>query len=146
MHCLKAARRRPILLFTSFMMWTSALTIAVLGASSSGNAYVILALLFVSVAGFGGGVGVICWLLLGELCPVKVRGITAGIGVIFGYLGNFVAFNVMNCFLGNFTQAFWIFFAFQVCFTAVVFWCLPETKGLNATQLSSMTNKTMESS
>ena len=79
---------------------------------------------------FGFGVGTVPWLLLGELCPVKVKGLTSGVvacscfGTVFilvklfplmietvGQHGCYAIFALVSIILGVFTQV-----------------CVPETR------------------
>jgi SP family arabinose:H+ symporter-like MFS transporter len=91
----------------------------------------ILAGVMVFVAGHAVGNGVICWVILSEIFPTKVRGRAMSVATtslwIFAFLGNLV-FPVMQKAIGN-HGAFWVFAFMALVNMLFVLFMVPETKG-----------------
>jgi SP family arabinose:H+ symporter-like MFS transporter len=91
----------------------------------------ILAGVMVFVAGHAVGNGVICWVILSEIFPTKVRGRAMSVATtslwIFAFLGNLV-FPVMQKAIGN-HGAFWVFAFMALVNVLFVLFMVPETKG-----------------
>jgi len=83
------------------------------------------------VAGHAVGNGVVCWVILSEIFPTKVRGRAMSIATtslwVFAFLGNLV-FPVMQNAVGN-HGAFWLFGGMALVNVLFVFYKVPETKG-----------------
>jgi SP family arabinose:H+ symporter-like MFS transporter len=83
------------------------------------------------VAGHAVGNGVVCWVILSEIFPTKVRGRAMSIATtslwVFAFLGNLV-FPVMQKAVGN-HGTFWLFGGMALVNVLFVFWRVPETKG-----------------
>ncbi len=83
------------------------------------------------VAGHAFGNGVICWVILSEIFPTKVRGRAMSIATtslwVFAFLGNLL-FPVMQKSLGN-AGSFWVFAFMAVVDLFFVLYLVPETKG-----------------
>jgi SP family arabinose:H+ symporter-like MFS transporter len=83
------------------------------------------------VAGHAVGNGVVCWVILSEIFPTKVRGRAMSIATtslwVFAFLGNLV-FPVMQKAIGN-HGAFWVFTFMAVVNVFFVLFLVPETKG-----------------
>lgn len=77
------------------------------------------------------GNGVVCWVIVSEIFPTKVRGRAMSIATtslwVFAFLGNLV-FPVMQKSIGN-HGAFWVFSFMALVNVAFVFFIVPETKG-----------------
>ncbi len=72
---LRKAKRRTLLTITALIMTAAAFGIGLLLmlAEEKVAKFGSVALLVIFTGAFGGGVGVIPWLLCGELCPIKVK-------------------------------------------------------------------------
>jgi len=85
------------------------------------------------VAGHAVGNGVVCWVILSEIFPTKVRGRAMSIATtslwIFAFLGNLV-FPVMQQKVGN-HGAFGLFACMALVNVIFVIFFVPETKGLS---------------
>ncbi len=83
------------------------------------------------VAGHAVGNGVVCWVILSEIFPTKVRGRAMSVATtslwVFAFLGNLV-FPVMQKAVGN-PGTFWIFGFMALVNIVFVFFRVPETKG-----------------
>ena len=83
------------------------------------------------VAGHAVGNGVVCWVILSEIFPTKVRGRAMSVATtslwVFAFLGNLV-FPVMQKGLGN-HGAFWVFAFMTLVNVVFVLFLVPETKG-----------------
>ena len=83
------------------------------------------------VAGHAVGNGVVCWVILSEIFPTKVRGRAMSVATtslwVFAFLGNLV-FPAMQKGLGN-HGAFWAFAFMALVNVFFVLFLVPETKG-----------------
>ncbi len=83
------------------------------------------------VAGHAVGNGVICWVILSEIFPTKVRGRAMSVATtslwVFAFLGNLV-FPMMQKAIGN-HGAFWVFAFMALVNVFFVLFLVPETKG-----------------
>jgi hypothetical protein len=91
----------------------------------------ILAGVMAFVAGHAVGNGVVCWVILSEIFPTKVRGRAMSVATtslwIFAFLGNLV-FPVMQKATGN-HGVFWIFSGMALVNVFFVIFMVPETTG-----------------
>ncbi len=83
------------------------------------------------VAGHAVGNGAVCWVVVSEIFPTKVRGRAMSVAItslwVFAYLGNQL-FPVMQQWLGN-AGTFWCFSAAALANLFYVLILVPETKG-----------------
>ena len=83
------------------------------------------------VAGHAFGNGVICWVILSEIFPTKVRGRAMSVATtslwVFAFLGNLL-FPIMQKSLGT-AGSFWVFAFMAVVDFFFVLYLVPETKG-----------------
>lgn len=90
------------------------------------------------VAGHAIGNGAVCWVIISEIFPTKVRGIAMSIATtaiwIFAYLAN-QFFPVMQKFLGS-DGTFFCFAIMAAINFGFVFWFVPETKGYSLEEIS----------
>jgi SP family arabinose:H+ symporter-like MFS transporter len=90
------------------------------------------------VAGHAIGNGAVCWVIISEIFPTKVRGAAMSIATtaiwIFAYLAN-QFFPVMQSHLGS-HGTFFIFSAMAVVNFIFVLLLVPETKGYSLEQIS----------
>ena len=89
---------------------------------------------------YGLGVGTIPWLLLGELCPARVKGVSSGLAVFVAYLTIFLVVKLFPWLTAAAGRAvtYWIFAV--VCALTGLFTvgCLPETKGKSLGEIQDM--------
>lgn len=132
----KAGRKTLLLLGTSVQ--TAALVCVaswyLAGQSGAGIPVAIMAF----VAGHAIGNGAVCWVIISEIFPTKVRGIAMSIATtaiwIFAYFAN-QFFPVMQKYLGSDGT----FFGFAIMAATnffFVFWLVPETKGYSLEEIS----------
>lgn len=96
---------------------------------------IILYILF-----FGLGVGTVPWLLLGELCPVKVKGITSGVVACAAFGTVFILVKLFPLMLQVLGQHGTYFFFAMVC-VAMAFFTqvfVPETSGKSIAELQNL--------
>lgn len=95
------------------------------------------------VAGHAVGNGVICWVILSEIFPTKVRGRAMSVATtslwVFAFLGNLV-FPVLQKAVGN-HGTFWLFGFMALVNLVFVFWRVPETKGYSLEAIGKMFKK-----
>ena len=100
------------------------------------------------VAGHAVGNGVVCWVILSEIFPTKVRGRAMSIATtslwVFAFLGNLV-FPVMQKTIGN-HGSFWAFTFMAVVNLFFVLFLVPETKGHSLENIEKLFLKKRESS
>ena len=91
----------------------------------------VLAGVMVFVAGHAFGNGAVCWVIISEIFPTKVRGRAMSVATtslwVFAFIGNQV-FPLMQKHLGN-AGAFWCFAAMALVNFSYVLRRVPETKG-----------------
>ncbi|XP_060107433.1 solute carrier family 2, facilitated glucose transporter member 6 [Heteronotia binoei] len=91
------------------------------------------------IVGYAMGWGPITWLMMGEVLPLKARGVVSGLCVLVSWL---TAFALTKAFL-PITQSFGLevpFFFFSIiCFMNLIFtkWLIPETKGRSLERIES---------
>ena len=92
------------------------------------------------VAGHAIGNGAVCWVIISEIFPTKVRGAAMSIATtaiwIFAYLAN-QFFPVMQRHLGSY-GTFWLFASMAAIDFVFVFFFVPETKGYSLEEISRM--------
>ncbi len=90
------------------------------------------------VAGHAIGNGAVCWVIISEIFPTKVRGAAMSIATtaiwIFAYLAN-QFFPVMQKHLGS-HGTFWVFASMAALNFAFVLFFVPETKGYSLEEIS----------
>jgi len=103
-----------------------------------GNGHLLVLFVMTFVIGHAFGNGVVCWGIISEIYPAKIRGRAMSIATttlwIFSYLGNQL-FPVMMKRLGA-DGTFWSF-AGAALFSMICFWIfVPETKGRSLEQIT----------
>jgi sugar porter (SP) family MFS transporter len=132
----KAGRRTLILFGTC----TQALALAIVGCLylMRGTGRGILVGIMAFVAGHAIGNGAVCWVIISEIFPTKVRGAAMSIATtaiwIFAYLAN-QFFPVMQSHLGS-NGTFFIFSAMAAVNFIFVLLLVPETKGYSLEEIS----------
>jgi SP family arabinose:H+ symporter-like MFS transporter len=124
------AGRRTLILAGTTLQFAAFATVGWL-YWSHGAPLGVLAGVMAFVAGHAFGNGAVCWVIISEIFPTKVRGRAMSIATtslwVFAYLGNQV-FPLMQKHLGN-AGAFWIFAMMALVNFFYVFRWVPETKG-----------------
>jgi MFS transporter, SP family, arabinose:H+ symporter len=131
------AGRRTLILFGTSMQ---ALALAIVGylylAGARGRG--VLAGIMAFVAGHAVGNGAVCWVIISEIFPTKVRGAAMSIATtaiwIFAYLAN-QFFPVMQSHLGS-PGTFLIFSGMAALDFMFVLLLVPETKGYSLEEIS----------
>jgi MFS transporter, SP family, arabinose:H+ symporter len=138
----KAGRR------TLLLTGTCVQTVAFIGVGLlywvGGHTVGILAGVMLFVLGHAVGNGAICWVIISEIFPTKVRGRAMSIAVtslwVFAFLGNLV-FPILQRSLGN-HGVFWTFAFMALVNVFFVLFLVPETRGRSLEQIEEMWVKT----
>ena len=132
----KAGRRTLILLGTSVQAVSLAIVGSLYLAAGAGDG--ILAGIMAFVAGHAVGNGAVCWVIISEIFPTKVRGTAMSIATtaiwIFAYLAD-QFFPIMQSHLGS-HGTFFVFSAMAAINFVFVFLLVPETKGYSLEEIS----------
>jgi SP family arabinose:H+ symporter-like MFS transporter len=132
----KAGRKTLILLGTSVQTVALA-SVACLYLTKEAGAGVLVGIM-AFVAGHAIGNGAVCWVIISEIFPTKVRGIAMSIATtalwIFAYLAN-QFFPIMQKYLGG-DGTFFFFAAMAAMNFVFVFAFVPETKGYSLEEIS----------
>lgn len=133
--------RRTILLFGSIVMTISIGILSVLNFTISVSAAAVPTMILIGIYIFGFAVswGPICWLMIGEIFPLNVRGVGNSIGSAANWIGNFIVSQFFLALLTMFGNnvggpfAVFTFFAFISIF--FVIYVVPETRGKTLEQI-----------
>jgi SP family arabinose:H+ symporter-like MFS transporter len=132
----RAGRKTLILAGTALQFISFALVGWCYHISGSGLAILILVMAF--VAGHAFGNGAVCWVIISEIYPTKVRGRGMSIATtalwLVGYLGNQL-FPIMQKNLGS-DGTFWCFSAGALLTIILVGVLVPETKGRSLEEIT----------
>jgi SP family arabinose:H+ symporter-like MFS transporter len=128
--------RKTLLVFGTLMQFISFAAVARL-YQTHGNSTWVLAFVMIFVAAHAIGNGAVCWVVISEIFPTKVRGRAMSIATtslwLVAYFGNLV-YPTMQRILGH-SGTFWFFSAAALAnLLFVVFW-VPETKGRSLEQI-----------
>jgi MFS transporter, SP family, arabinose:H+ symporter len=103
-----------------------------------GSGMAVLLFVMTFVAGHAFGNGVVCWVIISEIYPTKVRGRAMSIATtalwLVGYFGN-QTFPLMQKYLGNDRTFWWFSFAALANFLCVLRF-VPETKGRSLEEIT----------
>ena len=127
--------RRTILLFGSVVMATSIIILSFLNFTLSVKAAAVPTMILIAIYIFGFAVswGPICWLMIGEIFPLNVRGIGNSIGSAANWIGNFIVSQfflvLLNAFHNNVGGPFAVFGFFAIVSIFFVLYAVPETRG-----------------
>ena len=126
----KFGRKRLLSVGTAIMIVALAI-LTILFKSGSNNIVLITAFLLIYVAGFSIGMGSVTWVILGEIFPIKVKGIAISISMAAYWIANFLVAQFIPIFSAKWGMGtvFGIFCVLSV--VALIFYIkvLPETKG-----------------
>lgn len=127
--------RRTILLFGSIVMAISIGILSVLNFTLSVQNAAIPTMILIAIYIFGFSVswGPICWLMLGEIFPLNVRGVGNSIGSAANWIGNFIVSQfflvLLSMFHNNVGGPFAVFTFFAILSIFFVIYMVPETRG-----------------
>ncbi len=131
------AGRRTLILWGTALQTSALVTVACLYLLK-GSGTGILVGIMAFVAGHAIGNGAVCWVIISEIFPTKVRGAAMSIATtaiwIFAYLAN-QFFPIMQRGLGT-AGAFFVFSSFALANFAFVLVVVPETKGYSLEDIS----------
>lgn len=134
--------RRTLILFGTAFQFMSFLEVGFLYRAHAGS-WSILACVMLFVAAHAVGNGAVCWVIISEIFPTKLRGRAMSIATtslwVFAYLGNQV-FPVMQSRLGS-AGTFWCFSCAALLNFAFVAWFVPELKNRPLEQIEVYWNK-----
>lgn len=140
--------RRTILLFGSIVMALAIGTLSVLNFTLSVQSAAIPTMILIAVYIFGFAVswGPICWLMIGEIFPLNVRGVGNSIGSAANWIGNFIVSQfflvLLSIFHNNVGGPFAVFTFFAIVSIFFVIYMVPETRGKTLEQIEmEMRNK-----
>jgi MFS transporter, SP family, arabinose:H+ symporter len=130
------AGRKTLILFGTLMQFVSFAAVGWL-YYTHGSGLAILVFVMVFAAAHAIGNGAVCWVIISEIFPTKVRGRAMSIATmslwLVAYVGNLI-FPLMQKHLGD-SGTFWCFSgAALVNLIFVLFW-VPETKGRSLEQI-----------
>lgn len=132
----KAGRRTLILFGTGLQTISLALVGCLYLVASAGNG--ILGGIMAFVAGHAVGNGAVCWVIISEIFPTKVRGTAMSIATTAIWIFAFLAdqfFPVMQSHLGS-HGTFFVFSAMAAINFVFVWLLVPETKGYSLEEIS----------
>lgn len=127
--------RRTILLFGSIVMAVSIGVLSILNFTISVKAAAVPTMILIAIYIFGFAVswGPICWLMIGEIFPLNVRGVGNSIGSAANWIGNFIVSQfflvLLTTFHNNVGGPFAVFTFFAVVSIFFVIYMVPETRG-----------------
>ena len=129
------------LIITIFVMTTVKLVLSIVLAVvtgvhgtkdiSNGNAIVVLVLLSLYTASFGGSWGSLTWLIPSEIFPLKIRSTGQSIAIAVQFVTIFIVSQTFLTMLCHFKFGAFVFYAgWIVVMTIFIIFFLPETKGI----------------
>lgn len=129
--------RKSLLIFGSIEMAISFIIIIILtlalGVHSMGSAIVTMIFIALFIIGFAVSWGPICWIMISEIFPLKVRGLGTSIGSAANWIGDFIVSQfftiLLVAFHNNIAGPFAIFCAFSILSIFFVKYMVPETRG-----------------
>ena len=131
--------RKTLILFGTFMQFISFAAVGWL-YHAHGNGLGILVFVMVFVAAHAIGNGAVCWVIISEIFPTKIRGRAMSIATtslwLVAYIGNLI-FPLMQKHLGN-NGTFWCFSAAALVNLLYVLFWVPETKGRSLEQIEKL--------
>ncbi|AWW98949.1 sugar porter family MFS transporter [Oenococcus oeni] len=133
--------RRTILLFGSIVMSVSIGILSVLNFTLSVKQAAIPTMILIAIYIFGFAVswGPICWLMIGEIFPLNIRGVGTSIGSAANWIANFIVSQFFLVLLATFHDnvggPFAIFTFFAILSIFFVIYLVPETRGKSLEQI-----------
>lgn len=129
--------RKSLLIFGSIEMALSFIILIILnltlGVHSMGSAIATMIFIALFIIGFAVSWGPICWIMISEIFPLKVRGLGTSIGSAANWIGDFIVSQFFTILLvgfhNNIAGPFAIFCAFAILSIFFVKYMVPETRG-----------------
>ena len=129
--------RKSLLIFGSIEMAISFIILIILnltlGVHSMGSAIATMIFIALFIIGFAVSWGPICWIMISEIFPLKVRGLGTSIGSAANWIGDFIVSQfftiLLVAFHNNIAGPFAIFCAFAILSIFFVKYMVPETRG-----------------
>ncbi|CAI9091996.1 OLC1v1027124C1 [Oldenlandia corymbosa var. corymbosa] len=142
--------RRSLLIYGGFCMFIMQNIVGAIMAAKLGDhgglskvdAFVVLMLICLYVAGFGLSWGPLGWLIPSEIFPLQIRSAGQSITVAVNFLFTFIVGQTFLTMLCHFKYGLFFFFGGWVALmTAFVYLLLPETKNLPIEQMNKVWRK-----
>jgi SP family galactose:H+ symporter-like MFS transporter len=133
--------RKTILLFGSIVMALSIGILSILNFTLKVQDAAVPTMILIGIYIFGFAVswGPICWLMIGEIFPLNVRGVGTSIGSAANWIGNFIVsqffLELLHVFNNNVGGPFAVFTFFAVVSIFFVIFMVPETRGKTLEQI-----------
>ncbi|PAK84235.1 sugar porter family MFS transporter [Lentilactobacillus parakefiri] len=133
--------RRTILLFGSIVMALSIGILSILNFTLKVQDAAVPTMILIGIYIFGFAVswGPICWLMIGEIFPLNVRGVGTSIGSAANWIGNFIVsqffLELLHMFRNNVGGPFAVFAFFAIVSIFFVIYMVPETRGKTLEQI-----------
>lgn len=127
--------RRTILLFGSIVMTISIGILSVLNFTLSVKQAAVPTMILIAIYIFGFAVswGPICWLMIGEIFPLNIRGVGTSIGSAANWIANFIVSQfflvLLTAFHNNVGGPFAIFTFFAILSIFFVIYLVPLERG-----------------
>lgn len=145
--------RKTILLFGSIVMALSIGILSILNFTLQVQDAAVPTMILIGIYIFGFAVswGPICWLMIGEIFPLNVRGVGTSIGSAANWIGNFIVsqffLELLHVFNNNVGGPFAVFTFFAVVSIFFVIFMVPETRGKSLEEIEmEMRHKAAEKS
>ncbi len=107
---------------------------------SRGHGLAILLFFLIFVAAHAAGNGAVCWVIISEIFPTKVRGRAMSVATtslfLVAYIGNYYYPKMQEHF--GYSGTFWCFSAAALVNLLYVLFRVPETKGRSLEQIEKM--------
>lgn len=135
--------RKTWLIFGSIVMSIAFAVIIILnltlGTSNMISAVITMIFIAIFIIGFAVSWGPICWIMISEIFPLKVRGVGTSVGSAANWIGDFIVSQFFTMILAashnNIAVPFLIFFAFALLSILFVKKLVPETRGRSLEQI-----------
>lgn len=145
--------RKTILLFGSIVMALSIGILSILNFTLQVQDAAVPTMILIGIYIFGFAVswGPICWLMIGEIFPLNVRGVGTSIGSAANWIRNFIVsqffLELLHVFNNNVGGPFAVFTFFAVVSIFFVIFMVPETRGKSLEEIEmEMRHKAAEKS
>ncbi|MCY3998829.1 MAG: sugar porter family MFS transporter [Flavobacteriaceae bacterium] len=123
--------RKPLLKYGISGIMISLFIVGLLFFLEVNNVYLLMTFILTFLACFSFSYGPVLWVLLSEIYPIKIRGITMSMATLALWVGNSIVGQMTPWLLENINPfgTFWLFSILMFPAIYLVFRVLPETKG-----------------